>query len=67
METIRGKKRIILEFESEADAEKVQQAIDAQKYLDIIGKSKATDKEVQQLADEIKQTWWDQNKHRFIK
>lgn len=67
METIRGKKRIILEFESEADAEKVQQAIDAQKNFDIIGKSKATDKEVQQLADEIKQTWWDQNKHRFIK
>jgi hypothetical protein len=67
METIREKNRIILEFDRVEDAEKVQRAIDAHRYLQIVQKSKATEEEIQELADEIKQTWWDENKHRYIK
>jgi hypothetical protein len=67
METTREKNRIILEFESAEDAEKVQRAIDAQRYFEIVRKSKATEKDVQNLANQIKQEYWDQNKHKYLK
>jgi hypothetical protein len=67
MEAIREKNRIILEFDRVEDAEKVQRAIDAHRYLQIIQKSKATEEEIEQIADEISRTWWEENKHRFIK
>lgn len=67
METTRDKNRIILEFDRPEDAEKVQQAIDAQRYLEIVRKSKANEQEIFALAGEIKETWWNENKHRFIK
>lgn len=67
METIREKNRIILEFDSAEDAEKVQRAIDAHRYLQIVRKSKGTEEDAQELADEIKRTWWEENKHRYIK
>jgi hypothetical protein len=67
METTREKNRIILEFDSVEDAEKVQRAIDAQRYFEIVRKSKATEKDVQNLANQIKQEYWDQNKHKYLK
>jgi hypothetical protein len=67
METIRDKNRIILEFDSVEDADKVQRAIEAHKYLQIVKKSKATEKDIEELSDEIKRDWWEENKHRFIK
>jgi hypothetical protein len=67
METIRDKNRIILEFDRVEDADKVQRAIEAHKYLQIVKKSKATDKDIEELSDEIKRNWWEENKHRFIK
>ena len=67
METTREKNRIILEFDSAEDAEKVQRAIDAQRYFEIVRKSKATEAYIEELADEINRTWWEENKHRFTK
>jgi tRNA threonylcarbamoyladenosine modification (KEOPS) complex Pcc1 subunit len=67
MESTREKNKIILEFDSAEDAEKVQRAIDAQRYLQIVKKSKATEKDVQNLANQINQEYWDQNKHKYLK
>ncbi len=66
METIREKKRIVLEFDSEEDAEMVQRALDMHRYLQLVKKSKATDQEINDLADELNRNWWKENKHRFI-
>lgn len=66
MEATREKNRIILEFDSAEDAEKVQRAIDAHRYFEIVRKSKATDADVEELADEINRTWWKENKPRYI-
>jgi hypothetical protein len=67
METIREKNRIILEFDRLEDAEKVQRAIEAHKYLQIIQKSRASEEDIEQIANEINQAWWEENKQRFIK
>jgi hypothetical protein len=67
METIREKNRIILEFDSSEDAEAVQKALDLYRYKKIVRNSKATEEDALKLADEIKQQWWDENKHKFVK
>ena len=67
METIREKNRIILEFDSAEDAEMVQKAIDLYRYKKIVRESKGTEKDAQKLADDLKQEWWNENKHQYIK
>jgi hypothetical protein len=67
METIREKNRIILEFDSAEDAEQVQKALDLYNYKKLISNSKGTEEDAQKLADQIKQEFWDQNKHKYIK
>ena len=66
MEAIRGKNRIILEFDSAEDADIVQKALDLYKYKKLISKSKGTEEDAQNLANQIKQEYWDQNKHKYL-
>jgi hypothetical protein len=35
--------------------------------LEATSKSKAKQADVDKLANEINQTWWEQNRHKFIK
>jgi hypothetical protein len=67
MKSIREKNRIILEFDTVEAADKLQRAIEALRYMQIVGKSKATEMDIQELCDEINRTWWEENKERFIK
>ena len=67
METIREKNRIILEFDRAEDAEAVQKALDLYRYKQIVRKSKATEEDAIKLANRVKQEWWDENKHKYIK
>ncbi len=34
--------------------------------LDITSKSNATDKEIEELSEEVKQKWWFENKESFL-
>jgi hypothetical protein len=34
--------------------------------LDITSKSKASDEDIEELSEEIKQEWWDHNKESFL-
>jgi hypothetical protein len=45
----------------------IQSFIDYIKFREITSKSKATQVDVDMLAEEINQSWWDKNKHRFEK
>lgn len=67
MELSRNKNKLVLEFDSEEDAEMVQKALDLYNYKRIIRKSKGTEKDIEELSNEIERDWWEENKHRFIK
>lgn len=45
----------------------IQRIIDYVQYLEIASKSKAKQKDVDDLADEINANWWKKNKQKFIK
>jgi hypothetical protein len=52
---------------SSVDSFGLQRLIDYIKYLEATSKSKAKQADVDKLANEINQTWWEQNRHKFIK
>jgi hypothetical protein len=39
---------------------------DFARYLELISKSKATQQDADKLASEVKETWWKENRNRFI-
>lgn len=45
----------------------IQSFIDYIRFREITSKSKATQKDADMLAEEINQSWWGKNKHRFEK
>lgn len=47
------------------DTSEVQNFIDYVKFREINSQSKGTQKQADELADEINQSWWEKNKHRF--
>jgi hypothetical protein len=42
------------------------EVIDLLTFLEITSKSKAEDEDIEELAEEIKQKWWDENKESFL-
>lgn len=47
------------------DITEIQSFIDYEKFREISALSKATQEEANKLAEEINQSWWDKNKHKF--
>ena len=37
------------------------------KYKENVSKSKATQEDIDKLAREVNNQWWEENKHRFLK
>ncbi|MCL2073251.1 MAG: hypothetical protein FWH18_04985 [Marinilabiliaceae bacterium] len=62
-----AKNQIAISFSSETDAFGIQRLIDYAKYLEVTSQSQAHQSDVDNLADEINTTWWNKNKHRFLK
>ncbi len=58
---------IVLRLPADTDIFSVQRVLDYFKYKQAIKKSKATEREVEQLVMESKTNWWKENKNRFIK
>ena len=63
----RGKDQIIIKVSSTIDSFGLQRLIDYVKYLEATAKSKAKQKNVDKLADEVNASWWAKNRKRFIK
>lgn len=42
------------------------EVIDFLTFLEITSKSKATDEDIEELSEEIKRNWWEENKERFL-
>ncbi len=63
----RNVNEIVLRLPADTDIFSVQRVLDYFKYKQAIKKSKAAEKDVEQLAMESKTNWWKENKNRFVK
>ncbi|MBS9767895.1 MAG: hypothetical protein KGV44_10210 [Flavobacteriaceae bacterium] len=63
----RNVNEIVLRLPADTDIFSVQRVLEYFKYKQAIKKSKATEKDAEQLATELKTNWWEENKNRFIK
>jgi hypothetical protein len=59
--------KIVITFSSNVDMFGIQRLIDYGRYLEATSKSKAKQSDIDKLADEVNETWWNKNKHRFSK
>lgn len=64
---IGSQNQIILTLPSYFDSFGLQRIINYAKYLEATAKTKATQADVDKLADEVNMTWWENNRSRFIK
>ena len=59
--------KIVIILSSNVDIFGIQRLIDYCRYLEATSQSKAKQSDIDQLADEVNEIWWDKNKHRFSK
>ena len=59
--------KIVITFSSNVDIFGIQRLIDYGRYLEATSKSKVKQADIDKLADEVNETWWNKNKHRFSK
>ncbi|MBA7514288.1 hypothetical protein ES705_06313 [subsurface metagenome] len=63
----RTDKEILIRIPNSIDIEGAQRIIDYIRYQEITSKSKATQEDVDKLADKVNRDWWDKNKDTFLK
>lgn len=63
MKSLVSDNKVILEFEL---GEYDKDIIDLLTMMEIASKSKATEREIEELSKDIKKDWWKRNKDRFI-
>ncbi|TAL67788.1 MAG: hypothetical protein EPN82_13185 [Bacteroidetes bacterium] len=63
----RTTEEIIIKVPSFVNTEGIQRIIDLLAYREATAKSKAKQKDIDELAKDIKKGWWKKNKSRFIK
>jgi len=61
------KEEIVLRLPANFDTESLQKIINFLKFKEATVKSKATEKEANELAEESKINWWKENKSKYIK
>jgi len=57
---------IIIRISSEVNLEDIQKSLDYIRYKEILSKSTATEADIEKLASEVNQSWWDKNKDKYI-
>jgi predicted trehalose synthase len=64
----RTSKEILLKISSKVDKFGIERVLEYIEYLELTsGKKKATQEDADNLADELNENWWNDNKDRFIK
>jgi hypothetical protein len=59
--------KIVISMSSNVDIFGIQRLIDYGRYLEATSQSKAKQSDIDKLADEVNESWWNNNKHRFTK
>lgn len=67
MQIERKDNEILIRVSADADLVGLQRLLDYVQFREIASKSKASQKEIDELAREAKSDWWEKNKHRFLK
>jgi predicted trehalose synthase len=67
MEIERTDNEILIRVDGNTDLTGLQRILDYIKFREIASKSKASQKQIDELAKESKSSWWEKNKSRFIK
>lgn len=49
------------------DIVEIQRFLDYLRYKSIVNKSQATEEDIEQIAEEINESWWVKNKTTFVK
>jgi len=57
---------IIIRISSDVNLDDIQKSLDFIRYKELVSKSIATDSDIQKLADDVNQSWWDRNKSKYI-
>jgi hypothetical protein len=63
----RTSKEVIIRLPASVDAIGLQHLVDYLIYKEATSNSKATQEQVDKLANEVKKGWWKKNRKRFIK
>lgn len=63
----RTDKELLIRIPNSIGIKGVQRIIDYIRYQEITSKSKAKQKDIDELADEINKDWWKKNKDTFLK
>lgn len=61
----KSEKEIIIRIAADVSIDGLQEIVDYLKYKELLTKSQASDGDIDKLADEVTQAWWDANKQRF--
>jgi hypothetical protein len=67
MQIERTNKEILIRVSSGTDLVGLQRILDYLKFREIASKSKASQKQIEELSSESKSSWWNKNKSRFVK
>jgi len=68
MKIERKDKNLIIKIpEDVLEIEELQELLDYLRFRSITSKSKATEKNIEEIANEIDGSWWSKNKERFMK
>ena len=59
--------RIVITMDTNVDIFGIQRLIDYGRYLEATSQSKVKQSDIDKLADEVNESWWSKNKHRFSK
>lgn len=67
MQIEKTNKEILIRLPSDIDLIGLQRILDFLKFRGISSKSKASQKQIDELSNESKSSWWEKNKSRFSK
>ncbi len=67
MQIERTDKEILIRLSSGTDLVGLQRVLDYLKFREIASRSKASQNQIDELANESKESWWSKNKSRFEK
>ena len=67
MQIERTDKEILIRLSSGTDLVGLQRILDYLRFREIASKSKASQKQIDELSSDSKSSWWNQNKSRFVK
>ena len=67
MKIERTDKEILIKIPAGTDITGVQRLLDYIKFRETASKSKASQEEIDQISNEVKNSWWSKNKDKFSK